>query len=49
LWVYELQNRVVRVEKKPKDIYGNEKMPPKNPEIIQELADKALYVSLLSV
>lgn len=29
-------------DKKPKDKYGNEKMPPKNPSIIKELADKAL-------
>ena len=42
LWAFEVPNRIVKAEPKPKHTYGNDKMPPKNPGIIQELVDKAL-------
>jgi len=42
LWLADEPNHVKAVEAKPKEKYGKRKKPPKNPGIIQQLADKAL-------
>ena len=42
LWLADKPDRVKPVTKKPKESYGDQKMPPKNPGIIKKLVDKAL-------